>query len=52
MADDIVERLKYEGCDEPSCGVMRGDALREIERLRKVIEETARERDRWMTQTF
>jgi PII-like signaling protein len=49
MNDDIVTRLrnKYQG----QLPIML-EAADEIERLRKVIEEISRERDRWMSQTF
>lgn len=57
--DDIVTRLTHEGCYEMSCAILRGDAVHEIERLRienatlrSRVEEVARERDRWMSQTF
>lgn len=68
MSDDIVTRLREsdgQGCtcgaySYYECGCSEGvwaemfinEAADEIERLRKVIEETARERDMWMTQTF
>ena len=34
MTDDITTRLAYDGCDEPACNMIRGDALIEIETLR------------------
>ena len=40
MTDDIVTRLRDDGCYEMSCNIMRGEAADEIERL------TA-DRDRW-----
>jgi len=36
--DDIVTRLTHEGCYEMSCAILRGDAVREIERLRTEIQ--------------
>jgi hypothetical protein len=39
MNEDIVERLTYEGCDELSCAILRGDAVREIERLKALSDE-------------
>lgn len=57
--NDIIARLTHDGCYEMSCAILRGDAAREIERLRAEnatlrarVEEVARERDRWMGQTF
>lgn len=37
MTDDIVTRLRAEGCYEMSCNIMRGEAADEIERLRLIL---------------
>lgn len=38
MTDDIVTQLTDEGCYEMSCAILRGDAVHEIERLRKELQ--------------
>jgi hypothetical protein len=39
MTDDIVNRLTYEGCYEPACNIIRGEAADEIERLRSALQK-------------